>query len=176
MGFLSIFKKKKQNTEPQPQQYSHAGKMIIQEFSENNFLGKAAESGSKAKAAVKAEKYDEAWRLYHEQKSYYMQNANRLGSSRKQILALDSNVHEELANILRLEGKHNDALANIVYWVLAGKDRPIKRHKQKFQSYFNRCKLKNTTLADAEKAVDSEKRLPEFTTAKSLVSKWVDAG
>lgn len=149
---------------------------MMDESRKNDYLGKAAEVGHKAKAAVKAKKYDEAWGFYHEQKSFYMQHANRTGFTAKQALALDASVHEDMANILRLESKHKDALVNIVYWVLAGSDRPIKRHQQKLQSYFNRCKFNNTNLAEAAKRIEEQNILPEYTLARSIVSEWVSRG
>lgn len=152
------------------------GEEMESNFLENDFLGKAAEAGHKAKDAVKAKKYDEAWGLYHKQKELYMKHANRSGFTPMQVLALDASVHENLANILRLEGKHKDALANIVYWVIAGSERPIKRHKQKLQAYFNRCDFKNTSLEDAEKTLATISELPQYTLARSIVSGWVTSG
>lgn len=173
MGLFSIFKKKK----PKPDsEFDNYAEKVIEDFQKNDFLGKAAEVGRKAKAAVKSKQYDEAWGLYHDQKSFYMQHANRTGFTAKQVLALDASVHEEMANILRLENKHEDALVNIVYWVLAGVDRPIKRHQQKLRSYFNRCKFKNIELAEAENDIASNTQLPEFTLAKSMVAEWVSRG
>lgn len=173
MRFFSIFKSKKPKVDSEFQDYAEK---VMSEFQEKNFLGKAAEAGQKAKAAVKSKKYDEAWSLYHEQKSFYMQHANQSGFTAKQALALDASVHEEMANILRLENKHKDALVDIVYWVMAGAEQPIKRHQQKLQSYFNRCKFKNTTLSEAFRTIDAQTKLPEFTLAKSLVYEWVARG
>lgn len=92
---------------------------IISDFSENDCLGKAAEAGNKAKQAIKDKKFDIAWKLLHEQKQHYMEHAKKNQFSAQQALSLDSNVHESLANILRLEGKHQDAFFNILYWVIA---------------------------------------------------------
>lgn len=173
MDLFSIFKKKK--PEADPEALSQTEK-VISEFEKYDFLGKAAAALHKAKAAVKSKQHDEAWGLYHEQKSFYMQHANRSNFTAKQALALDASVHEEMANILKLEGKHEDALAHIVYWVLAGVERPIKRHQQKLQSYFNRCEFKNTTLSDATKIINAQTKLPQFALARSIVSEWVSRG
>lgn len=105
-----------------------------------------------------------------------MQHANRSGLTPEQALALDASVHEEMANILRLEGRHQEALVNILYWVLAGSNRPIKRHTQKLQAYFNRCKFLNTSIEEAEIEIATQQALPEFMLAKSIVSKWVAIG
>lgn len=173
MGFFSIFKRKKTKPDLEFENYAQE---VVADFQSNDFLGKAALAGHKAKVAVKDKEYDKAWGLYHEQKSFYMQHANRSGFTANQALALDASVHEDMANILRLENKHEDALVSIVYWVLTGVDRPIKRHQQKLKSYFNRCKLKNTELSEAERIIASNKKLPEFTLARSIVTEWVSRG
>lgn len=173
MGLFSIFKRKK----PKPDLgFENYAQEVMADFQRNDFLGKAAEAGHQAKAAVKDKRYDKAWGLYQEQKSFYMQHANRSGFTANQALALDASVHEDMANISRLESKHEDALVNILYWVLAGADRPIKRHQQKLKSYFNRCKLKNTELSEAERIIASNTKFPEFTLARSIVSEWVSRG
>lgn len=173
MGLFSIFKRKK----PKPDlEFENYAQEAMEDFQRNDFLGKAAAAGHKAKAAVKSKEYDKAWGLYQEQKSLYMHHANRSRFTAIQALALDASVHEDMANILRLESKHEDALVNIVYWVLAGVDRPIKRHQQKLKSYFNRCKLKNTELTEAERIIASNTKLPEFTLARSIVSEWMSRG
>ena len=149
---------------------------ITSEFKSENTLGKAAEAGDKAKKAVKDERYDDAWGLYHDQKTHYMHHINKGGFSPIGALRLDASVHENLANILRLEGKHQNALVHIVYWVLAGCERPIKRHNQKLQAYFNRCKLKNTSLKVAAETLAGQKSLPQFMLAKSIVDQWLEKG
>ncbi|EJG0692348.1 hypothetical protein C4G81_RS22265 [Vibrio parahaemolyticus] len=146
------------------------------DYIQEDFLGKAANAGQKAKKAMKLKNFDEAWGLFHEQKSLYIQHANRSGFTANQTLALDATVHEEMANILRQEGKHNDALVHIVYWVLAGSERPIKRHDQKLQAYFNRCKFQKVSFELAKENMAKLKMPVSFLDAKSIVSDWVDAG
>ncbi|HHF3152712.1 TPA: hypothetical protein ACPJ2A_004591 [Vibrio diabolicus] len=146
------------------------------DYIQEDFLGKAANAGQKAKKAMKLKNFDEAWGLFHEQKSLYIQHANRSGFTANQTLALDATVHEEMANILRQEGKHNDALVHIVYWVLAGSERPIKRHDQKLKAYFNRCKFQKVSFELAKENMAKLKMPVNFLDAKSIVSDWVDAG
>lgn len=57
MSFFSIFKKKKPKADAEFKDYA---KKVMEDFQKNDFLGKAAEAGHKAKAAVKSKKYDEA--------------------------------------------------------------------------------------------------------------------
>lgn len=141
---------------------------------QEDFLGVAAQVGLKAKKAMKLKNFDEAWGLFQEQKFLYMKHANQAGFSAKQALALDSKVHEDMANILRQEGKHNDALVHIVYWVLAGSEQPKKRHDQKLQTYFNRCKSQKISFETAKENMNKLKKPVNFLDAKSIVSDWVD--
>jgi hypothetical protein len=146
-------------------------RISIEEMIKRDHLGKAAEAGRKAKGAIKNKKYDEAWGLLHEQKFQYMEHANLNGFNMEQTLALDADVHEHLANILRLENKHKDALTHILYWVAAQNHRPKKSHEKKLASYFNRCKLKNTTLEDAF-AFSSNVKGTSFIISKNKITEW----
>lgn len=169
MGLFSIFKKKKPKTDSEFQKYAEE---IVAEFQANDFLGKAAEAGHKAKIAVHAKQHDVAWGLYHEQKSFYMQHAICYGFTAHQALALDSQVHEDLANILRIEGKNYDALVHILYWVLANNDKPIKRHQQKLSTYFGRCKFNNTSLNEAIPFASIHSTQHPLFFAQSKVAEW----
>lgn len=82
MGFLDFFKKRKKSDEDS--EFSAFADNLIAESMENDFLGKAAEAGQKARAALKEDNHDEAWGFYHEQKSLYMQHANRCGFTARQ--------------------------------------------------------------------------------------------
>ncbi len=120
----------------------------IDEFEpQEDFLRKAASAKHKAKEAVKLKDFDKAWGLYNDQKLFYMQHAKRGGFTKQQYLALDSQVHEDLADILRMEKRHIPAFIDILYWVIANNHHPTKRHQQKLTAYFNRCKFKKTTKA-----------------------------
>jgi len=170
MSIFDIFKKKN-NPKSVSTEENYLQEML-DDFSKHNYLGKAADAGHKAKAAVKVKEFDKAWGLYHEQKSFYMQHANRSGFTKRQVLALDSQVHEDLANIIRIEKKNYDALAHILYWVIANNDKPIKRHQQKLSAYFNRCKFKNTSIEDAINFATSNMPNYDYVVAQSKVGEW----
>jgi hypothetical protein len=170
MSIFDIFKKK-MNPKSVSSEEAYLQEMI-DDFSRHDYLGKAAEAGHKAQAAVKAKEFDKAWGLFHEQKSFYMQHANRSGFTKGQVLALDSQVHEDLANILRIENKNDDALVHILYWVIANNDKPIKRHQQKLSAYFNRCKFGNTSIEEAINFSASNIANPDYVTAQSKVAEW----
>ena len=173
MSIFSIFNlnRKKENSGSK-QDFS----VIFEDIQRKDYLGKAAVAGRDAEAAVKSNKYDEAWRLYHEQKSLFVQHAQHCNFNKSQTLALDSTVSEDLANILRLEGRHEQAFVHILYWVVACSENPIKRHEQKLSSYFNRCKYSNTSIDDVRKFIEDCKSNPDFATIQGKVSEWSSCG
>lgn len=155
--------------------YERMRNEFLQDSSED-YLGEAALLGHEAKAAIKDKKYDKAFKLYQSQKELYLHHANRQGFTTQQTFSLDASVHENLANILRLEHKNDDALAHILYWVIAQKERPIKRHSQKLAAYFNRCNFSNVLIEEAINfsALDISK--PDYRTAQIKVAEWRSRG
>ncbi|MDY6976799.1 MAG: hypothetical protein SVW51_11335 [Pseudomonadota bacterium] len=139
---------------------------------EHDYLGKAARAKHDAQAAVKEKNFDLAWRNFHIQKDYYLKHATRCGFTLKQTLSLDSSVHEDMANVLRIEGRHLQAFTDILYWVIAQSGRPIKRHNTKLKAYFNRCKFKNVSFDAVEKFAQSQYENPDFFTARNKVQEW----
>lgn len=136
-------------------------------------LGKAAKLKKNAKVAIKNKLFDEAWKLLQKQKVSYMKHANYVGFTAKQVLALDATVHVDLANILRMENKHTEALIHIVYWVANNYDNMTKTQEQKLTAYFNRSNLKLTSIEEAKIAISFLAESPEYVNAQELVSIWV---
>lgn len=136
-----------------------------------DFLGFAAKAKHEALTAVRAKRYDDAWRLFHEQKLYYMKYAAKQHFTRLQTLALDGDVSEDLANVLRLEGKHSEALTHIIYWV-ASSSRKLKRHDSKLQAYFGRAKLQNAEFSELQRFIHHIRSNPEFAVIQSQVRRW----
>ena len=134
-------------------------------------LGPAAEAGHAAKAAVRERRFDDAWGLYHSQKSHYHQHASQFGFTSRQVLALDASVSEHLGNILRLEGKHQLALTHILYWVIAQKDSPKKTHLTKLKAYFGRCKFARRTLREVICYIE-DTQFADFSQIQADVTGW----
>ncbi|HAV3707902.1 hypothetical protein ACFZ8N_10345 [Acinetobacter baumannii] len=107
----------------------------------DDYLGKAANEKRAAKTAIKEKRFDDAWRHLNNQKEYYLRHASRMGFSKTDTLVLDSSPHEDMANILRLEGKHENALSNISYTYKAtyAANRPIITLEKKLEAYYNRA-------------------------------------
>ena len=150
----------------------YTGKMFSSTTTEDH-LGKAAELKKNAKVAIKNKLFDEAWKLLQEQKIVYMKHANSAGFTAKQVLALDATVHVDLANILRMEGKHTEALIHIVYWVANNYDNMTKTQEQKLTAYLNRSNLKLTSIEEAKIAISFLAENPEYVDAQELVSIWL---
>lgn len=106
-----------------------------------DYLGKAANEKQEAKTAIKEKRFDDAWRRLNNQKEYYLRHAGRMGFSKTDTLVLDSSPHEDMANILRLEGKHVGALSNISYTYKAiySAKRPVITLEKKLEAYYNQA-------------------------------------
>ena len=141
-----------------------------------DYLGPAALAGHAAMDAVKAGELDKAWGFQQEQKHLYLQHANQYGMTARQAIALDTSVHQAMANVLRLEGRHQEALAHILYWGAGRTDQSAKIQDQKVRAYFNRCKLKKTTLEDVKALIDLQADMPSFPVIQSKVRDWTERG
>jgi len=106
-----------------------------------DYLSSAAHEKQLAKDAIKGKRFDDAWRHLGNQKAYYLQHASKMRFIRLDTLVIEASPHEDMANILRLEGKHKQALGHIAYVYAAnyhGK-RPLATLEKKLEAYFNRA-------------------------------------
>ena len=133
-------------------------------------LGRAATAKQRGKAAVAQKRYHDAWRHFHEQKEHYLRQARRYGMTAQQTLALDGSVHEDLANIRRLEGNHDEALVHLLYCV-SSSPRPTKAQLKKIFSYFSRCGFGRVN-SDELSAYLANPRNSDFVTARTCVAAW----
>lgn len=156
-------------------QASELEKKIFGE-SEPNYLFMSLEARKSALAAVKDGDYDEAWRCFHQQKEYDLMHCTHIDSrghySARDILSREAKISEDLANVLRLQGKNKQALAHIVYWISANYHEPIKKHSTKLKSYFNKCKFSDTTLEQVRDFISAQSRKPDFRKIQLQVQSW----
>ena len=134
-------------------------------------LGNAATLKHSARQAVREKRFDDAWRLFHEQKSHFAEHAKSYGHTPRQALALDGSVHEDLANVLRLEQKHEDALVHLLYCICTSTN-PTKALQKKIPAYVSRCKFTNTSLADVEAFTVTNSQKPDFRAIQKAVLEW----
>ena len=169
-NFLKKGKEKKKTNKPY--------KKIVVDINfpkHEDYLGKAADAKINALQSVKEGKYDKAWGLFQNQKKYYIQHALECKFTEHQMLALEVSVDEHLANILRLEGNHGGAFLSIMRWVVfSGKT--TKAQEKKLSAYFNRVKLKNTTIEEVRKFIDSVQGKCEYKDIEDQVQKWLSMG
>lgn len=134
-------------------------------------LGKAAGAKHAAKQAIREKRFDDAWRLLHEQQSEWLSHANRQRFTQQQTLSLLSSINEDMANVLRLEGKHDEAMVHILYCV-ATNSRPTQAQRKKLGSYFRRCKFEDVSSSQVDDAVERLKSKPDFREAQVVVAGW----
>jgi len=137
------------------------------------YLGEAAEQKHLAKQAIKDERFDDAWRYLHEQKMYYQKHANANNWEYLDLLVLDSAAHEDMANILRIEGEHKNALSNISYRYKTTytANRPVITLEKKLKAYYNRAYKQNKPF---KRFLSLLKALPnsDFESVKMFVEKF----
>jgi len=136
-----------------------------------DYLGKAAVAGDKARKAIKSGNLDKAWEHYHKQKQLYAGHAKRSEFTPAQALALDGSVSESLANVLRLEGKHQEALVHLIYSV-ATSPRPSKAQEKKITAYFNRAKLSKVSIEEVERFVEKTRNRPDLRAIQLAIARW----
>lgn len=153
---------------------AEAGGPAAHAFEPDQYLNKATHRGREAAYAQSIGDYNRAWGLYQDQKSLQYQHANQAGLSAQELIALDADVHRNMAELLRKENRSNDALAHIMYWVAAHRHKPTKVNQQKLQVFFNCCKFKNTKLDEAVAFVASAGVPADFGEMLAKVRKWLN--
>ena len=137
-----------------------------------DYLQLAAEKGREAKLAMREKNNAEAWELIQQQKHFYSQLTDQQSISVTELIGLDSNVSKDLANLLRLEKKHKDALVHIIYWVANSKS-VTKDQESKLRAYFDRAKLMGPTFDDVYDYCKAERGKKEFDVIQKDVDSWV---
>ncbi|RUR38554.1 hypothetical protein [Vreelandella populi] len=133
-------------------------------------IGKAAQFEHATKAAIKEKRFDDAWRLLQEQQHYWLSHANSRYFTKSQTFELIASINEDMADIQRLEGRHDAALAHLMYAIAAGTKPPQSRTK-KLSSYFHRCKFASTyTVERAEIELEMLKKDPIFGVVQEFVA------
>lgn len=171
MSFFNFLKPKKTSPDLDDSTLNEILDKAFPAGDQEDYLGQAAVLGQQSRAATKAGEYDRAWGLLHEQKSLYMKHASRCNWKAEDVLNLDGSVSQPLANILRLEGNHGQALVHILYWIITARN-PIKGHDQKLKAYFDRCKFEGVSLDEAKQFIAQSKGQPDFAAIQSEIGKW----
>lgn len=139
----------------------------------HNHLGKAAAARGEALQAIREGEHDKAWGLLHDVKSHYLDQARFYGMTARQTLALDASVHKHLANILRKEGKHHDAMVHVLYWLGAANNPPSEAESKKYRAYLNRCKFNVITSDRALRDLFRLRENPSYENAMVAFNEWL---
>ena len=136
-----------------------------------DYLQLALEKGREAKVAMREKNNAEAWELLQQQKNFYNKFSISEGSNESELTALDSSVSKDLANLLRQDKKHKDALVHIIYWVANSKT-VTKDQESKLRVYFNRAKLMGPSVDDVmDYCLGDEGK--QFHVVQKDVDNWV---
>lgn len=140
-------------------------------FFVDDFLGLAANEGSKASVAIDAKKYDEAWGHYQEMSQLYLRHAKKEKFTVPQTLALVGSTHLAMARLLKTEERHHDALIHILYCT-ACSDSQLEKELKDYRPFFNRCKFNNVQIEEVISNLEEWKNNPDFTSIRDTVSEW----
>lgn len=138
-------------------------------------LGRAAEIGKATREAEKSGDHDLVWRLVHMQKMEYLRHAAKSGFTHSQTLALDGRLHKVMANVLRKEGKHRDALVHILYWA-SSYDKISRTNRKIVQAYINRANLPGARDSEVFDFLRHGLQRRDLADTQSQVAKWSSAG
>lgn len=145
--------------------------MNDEDFWVDDYLGQAANEGSKARAAIDAEKYDIAWGHYQAMSQLYLSHAKKQNFTLPQTLALVGSVHRAMAGLLQLEGRHHDALVHVLYCTACSKH-SLDKELKSYRPYFNRCNFTNVKLDEVTRHLETWKECPDFVEIRNIIAGW----
>lgn len=126
-----------------------------------------------AAAAMKNREFDKSWGLFHQQLDIVFQYVDAAGyTDPRRVCYMEAWVREGMADQLRLERKHHQALVNLLFCVLANSEFPLKRHEKKLRAYFNRCKFKAVSLDEAVEFSKSDCLEVGLREIEAKVAEW----
>jgi len=173
MGVFDLFRRRKTSVPASAESIDDHFANHLAELAEKDYLGKAALARAEARTSKAAGDFNAAWSLYQDVKDLYRKHAMRYGFTAGQTLALDATLSPLMADILRREGKHYDALTHIIYWVAASRE-PSVSQKKKLVAYFKRCKFPSVELAEVHAFVESLQSGVDFVKIRNTVAAWRD--
>ena len=135
-----------------------------------DYLVLALDKGNEAQIAMREKNNTEAWDLLQSQKQLYSKYVASQSAGVDALVALDSPVSKDLANLLRQEKRHKEALAHIIYWV--GNSQSVTKDQQsKLRAYVNRAKLSGTAVDDVMDYCSAE-GVKQFLVVQKDVDSW----
>ena len=140
-------------------------------FALEDCLAPAANMSRQAQEAKQAKNYNVAWVLLQDVKALYLKHAQQCRFTTAQTLALDASVSQAMADILRLERKHDDALVHILYWV-GSTSPPTKSQIAKMGAYLRRSSVAYVSHGEINELLSMFRGQPDFLTLRDAVASW----
>ncbi|RVT47484.1 hypothetical protein [Rubrivivax albus] len=166
---FGLFKRSRKPTSTEKDESTELLDELLAGFALEDYLGPAAERRHQALAAKKSAEFDLAWTALQEVKDLYLKHALQCKFTAAQTLALDASVSPEMADILRLEGKHDDALVHILYWVGSAVE-PTETQRAKLRAYHRRSSLAPLPPSELEELLDRFRLKPDFRMLRDAVT------
>jgi hypothetical protein len=141
----------------------------------DDFLGQAADAGSRAREAIEAGDLNAAWGHYQRMSHLYLQHAQKERFTRQQTLELVGSTHGAMASLLRQEGRHPDALVHILYCI-ACSGTASEKDLKRYRPFVNRCKFQEFGLEEVAEKLQRWKENPDLASIRDTVSEWKARG
>ena len=135
-----------------------------------DYSGLCTSARFRAQKAIKEKRLDDAWQLLQEEKYYGIKYCKSSPDCMKvTLIHYQQRPHADMANILRLEKKHTEALINYTYFVTDSEYLSVKYKRKKLQAYFNRAKLINITFDEYKNFIFSMHGIPNYSKIETAI-------
>ncbi len=112
-----------------------------------------------AELAVKKKNYSKALNIYREEILQLQDSWDGLFQNGYQLVEFDAVISKGLANVLRLQGKHLEALVELTYFISVFRRsswvNPNEAQEEKLKAYLRRAKLHNIGINELNDYLDS---------------------
>ena len=142
-------------------------------FVKHNHLGKAAVVKAELKKAIKEKDFDRAWAANEMIKYEYLLHAVHQHWNKTHTTRLSGRTFETSANILRLEGRHKEALRHFLYFLVHSASYS-NSHLKKLRAYLGRSKLPGANTMAAMAFLEVSGVETEFQEIDEQLRLWAD--
>ncbi len=185
MGWLDFFRKKETQVDTLDEDLDaklaeHNRKKALFDVTDittidsDDCTGLYANANYEIKMALQNKDYDRAWTYLHKMQGYILDMAKLLDYTESHKFAFLAQVDEGMANVLRLEKKHDMALAHIIKAYIQ-QDQPTKTFLKKLPAYWKRAKLNIEDIDKVYSYIEQIKKTTGFETTEPIrveIYKW----
>lgn len=150
-------------------------KLHADSFKRNDHLGRAASLAAKAVFFEVAGDFDAAWACFEKQKGEYLLHSERMQFDRSQTLALVASVFKSSADLLRKEGRHQEALRHYLYF-LAHSGKGASSHMKRLPAFLKRAEIGKASYAGAADCIEESAKSDGFSVIDRFIVNATGAG